>query len=469
MTQLQQSDVDALRCAFVHSIHAYIRCRKYSLTCCIDTATQDFLNYKLATATCTLGEDDTCRLVNAVEPTLAVTCTTEVPCSAQAAITIKNTAGPLLYTPTIINADFATSAPVFSARGDVTLTPNSIYHDAALTVGIIDQNFDIIDSVVFKTGKAKINGILYTNDVYRLKLATVFGLNNVSNLAAGYMKTIRIYYTNNAGQFVPSQYWDIDVSITSPYLACGTCTPVLAADLYFASPNWTTAIKTVVDNAIRDLTGDVNIDFRAEKYTDKVIFYTTVKHLPESTWCGLRPADFVFWYTNGTQNFKGSTSTVGPAFFPTGAGNLYGEHTFGLVCDAKTIEIKNVSMKFDGIVNQSTSEFNEIKLISNKTFLAGTITDTSTLDCSSNTYTATVSSNEVITSVQWLNSFLTIIATGYTFTPVTIGDYICRVTLASGCVIDTPFTVDAAQVPAIYLITEDGDYIVTEDSFKIKI
>ncbi len=443
MPQLLPADVDALRCAFVHSIYSYLKCKTYSISCSLSKAKEDFLNYKLASSTCTLGETDKCRLINAVEPTLLVSCDTQVPCSAQAAIAIKNTLGPAFYTPTIINETFGTDAPVFSARGDISLIPNSVYHDASLTVGIIDQDFNIIDSTVFTTGKAKVGASVITSDIYRLKAATLFSIENISTLGSGYLKTIRIYYTNSIGQYVPGQFWDIDVSTTSPYLACGTCTPVTASDLLFNSPNWATAIKTVVDNAIRDLTGAVNIDFIAVKANNRALFYTTVKHLPNSTWCGLRPADFVFWYTNGTQNFKSSASSLGPPFFPTGNGNLYGTHTFSLSCDDKIVEVGNVGMNFDGAINQATSEFNELKLVSNKTFLAGSISDTSTLDCSANEYTATVTSNEVVVSVQWLNSLLTIVGTGYTFTPSSPGNYIARITLSSGCVIDTPFTVPA--------------------------
>ena len=90
----------------------------------------------------------------------------------------------------------------------------------------------------------------------------------------------------------------------------------------------------------------------------------------------------------------------GPAFWPTGAGNMYGTETFSLSCGNKVVEVGNTTMRFDGIVNQNTSEFNEIKLLTTKTFLPASIVDTTTLDCSADLYSATVTTSQVVTNVQ---------------------------------------------------------------------
>lgn len=477
MAQLTAADVDALRCAFVHSIYTYTKCKKYSISCSLDEAIEDYLNYELANVDCALSEDDTCRLKNAVEPSLIVDCTINTPCYAQAAITIKDiSGGPLLYTPTIIDETFDTSAPVFSARGNLNLIPNSIFQEASLEVGIIDQNFDIIDTATFTTGKAKVGASVVTSDIYKPYVSTHMAF-TTGNSATGYIKTIRIYYTNTIGQFVNNQYWDIDVSpLTSPYLACGTCTVVNPAHLYLNNNSglWSTAMRNVVHNAVRVLTGAVNIEFTCYKEDVapfRSYYYTSLKHLPTSTYAALRPKDFLLFYTNGVQNFKGSSSIVGPAYWPSGSPNLYGKADFVLSCATKTIEVPNVMMGFDGpgILDQVNSEFNEIKLLSNKTFLPATIADQTTLDCTTSSYVATVSSNEVVTGVQWLNSSYTLLATGYSFSPPAAGDYIARVTLASGCVIDTMFTASSAGVQFTYLITEGDDYIMTEDSLNIKL
>lgn len=122
-------------------------------------------------------------------------------------------------------------------------------------------------------------------------------------------------------------------------------------------------------------------------------------------------------------------------------GNLYGTHTFTLPCGSKIVEIPNTPVTIP--LNTSTTKFNEIKLTSNATTSVAVIADPTSLDCQTITYSADIVSNEVITLVQWLNSVLTIVGTGYTFTPASTGTYTCRVTLGSGCIIDKEFEVDS--------------------------
>jgi hypothetical protein len=238
MIQLQAADVDALRCEFVHSIYSYLLCRRYALKCDLDTPTQNFLNYKLAAQSCTLDEDSNCQLVNAVKPTRVVSCDINIPCSAQADVNLRIRDTGHVYTPTIINEDFDTQAPLYTAQADIALVPNSINQNATVTVGIVDESLNIIDQTTFNTGSAKVGMSVVSSSAYSMQALTTFAIDGVSTVPNGYIKTIRLYYTNSIGQYIPGQYVDINVSpVDSPYMACGTCTPVTFSDLFFASPN----------------------------------------------------------------------------------------------------------------------------------------------------------------------------------------------------------------------------------------
>jgi hypothetical protein len=118
---------------------------------------------------------------------------------------------------------------------------------------------------------------------------------------------------------------------------------------------------------------------------------------------------------------------------------MYGTHDFVLDCDTKTVEINNQAITLP--VHWANSEFNEIKLTSNKSTNTASISSTAPVDCSATLVTAEIISNQVISSVQWLNDSLSIVGTGYTFETADTGDFTCRVNLDTGCVIDTPFTI----------------------------
>jgi len=238
MIQLQAADVAALRCAFVHSIFSYFQCKKYSIRCNLEESKQDFLNYKLASSDCTLGETDNCRLVNAVEPSLVVTCNTEIPCTSQAAIAIKDLGSGSIYTPSLYNNQLPFEEILTTTQPYIVLLPNSIDQDAYINNTLVNENLELLGDAVISTGKAKVGVSVVTSSNYSMQAITQFGIDGHSEVVNAYIRRIRIYYTNSIGQYVPGQFWDINVSpVDSPYLACGTCTPVSPTDLFLASPN----------------------------------------------------------------------------------------------------------------------------------------------------------------------------------------------------------------------------------------
>lgn len=206
MIQLQAADVDALRCEFVHSIYTYFTCRKHAIKCDLETPKLDFLNYKLASQDCSLNETDNCRLVNALKPTKVVSCDVSTPCAAQADVNIKVTVDGNVYTPSVINENFLTEAPLYAAQADINLTPNSINQNATLKVGVLNQDLEIVEEQTFTTGSAKVGMSVVSSASYSMQALTAFTIDNVSTIPNGYLKTIRIYYTNSIGQYVPGQF-----------------------------------------------------------------------------------------------------------------------------------------------------------------------------------------------------------------------------------------------------------------------
>lgn len=289
MNQLVPADVANLRCRFAFELYTYIKCLKYSLTCCIDDAVEAFLNYKLAASTCELDDDTICRLLNYKKATKEVDCNSDIPCSAQATIDLRFVSSGGIYSPIILPSYDTPVAvvPAYSGRIKMpSLTPNSINQQAGVLIGIVDQYKNIVfpASGAF-TGQAKVGASVVVSSQYALKAYTQFALDGYNDNNDAYITSLRIAYTDNIGQFVASNFWDIDTNpYTTPYRLCGTCTPVAIADLFITSPNWATNFQVLVENAIRDLTGGVNIVFFASKSNSQNRLYlnTFIKHEPNS-------------------------------------------------------------------------------------------------------------------------------------------------------------------------------------------
>lgn len=210
MIQLQQSDVDALRCAFVNDIYRYTKCRKYAIDCCLTEAKESFLDYKLSESTCTLDDKTICSLVNKVEPTLLVSCQSEVPCEVQASIKILSSSSGHIYTPTLLT-DYTTpayDAPAVSLNIPMfLLETDSIYQTAGVITGIVDEDYNIIfPASSAATGQAKVGMSTVVSNDYALKAFSQFALDGYNNIPNGYISKVRIYYTNSIGQYVPGQF-----------------------------------------------------------------------------------------------------------------------------------------------------------------------------------------------------------------------------------------------------------------------
>lgn len=119
--------------------------------------------------------------------------------------------------------------------------------------------------------------------------------------------------------------------------------------------------------------------------------------MPNSVWCGLRHKDFKFEYFNGAKPEITTQTASGVSYFGD-SGNMYGTYGFVLPCGTKTVEVGNQNLSLP--VHFTNSEFNEIKLTSNKTTNSVNINNVTPLNCSFNTATALITSNRVISSVQ---------------------------------------------------------------------
>lgn len=449
MAILQAADVAALKCRFVNDVYKYIKCLEYSINCCTDTMAQSYLDYKLADGGCSLTNDQFCSLTNKAEEGVVADCTTEVPCSSQAEIEVRvteigDTYYTSLQTPTFLTDDL----PVLSTQAQISLSWDSIVQKAFVNVGVYNQDGQFIQNHVIESGTALVNGIEVTSPIYDLRVSTYFTLKNVSNLAGSYLRKVRIYYTDSVGAYVPNQFWDIDVSpITSPYLSGVGMVTVTPSDLYFTSPNWTTAIDNVLRNAMFSLLGHLDnyMDFYAGKpgNVDLVYLASRTKNSPSGYWAGLNHLDFRVEYFNALKSSVVilTESDEQAPVRPEG-GNIYGAHTFTVGCGTVDTELANTSISLP--LNAAATRFNKIALTSLRTPQNVILATNETLDCTSTVLKATVTSAQTVTLVQWLNPAMTIIGTGFTYThgsALATGTYTCRVTLASGCVVDYEFEI----------------------------
>lgn len=449
MTTLQAADVAALRCRFVNDIYKYVKCLSYSVNCCLDDAKRSFLDYKLGASTCDLTVDQLCDLQNKAKNSLVVDCMTEQACTSQALIEVRVTETGDSYQSSFITTTFDTDPlPLLETKSTVSLSWDSIVQKAFVNVGVYDQNLNVVQNHVLESGTAKVLGVEVTDPIYDLRVSTYFTLDGISNLASSYLRKVRVYYTDPIGTYVPGQYWDIDVSpITSPYLSGPGMITVSAADLYFTSPNWTTAIDNVLRNAMYTLLGHLDnyMDFYATKAAniDRLTLASRTKHNPSGYWAGLNHLDFRVEYFNALKGLVVVlTNSSTPAPVRPEGGNIYGAHTFTIGCGTIDVELANTQIVLP--LNAAATRFNYIDLISLQPTQTVTLTTNESLDCTATVLKATVTSSHSVTLVQWLNPALTIIGTGFTYThssALAPGTYTCRVTLSSECVIDYEFEI----------------------------
>lgn len=449
METLQAADVAALKCRFVNEIYKHITCLTYSVNCCSDSATQAWLDYKRASSTCPLTNDEYCYLKDKAKTSLVMDCATTFPCESQAQINVKVSQTGNQYTTWLIAPTYSPSAePTTEGKAYVSLTNDSIIQKADVVVGLYDQNFTLLQNAVIQSGTAKVNGVEVSSPIYDLKVSTYFGIDAVSNLQFSYIRKIRIYYTDSLGAYVANQFWDIDVSpVTSPYLNGPGMTTVDPDDLFFTSPNWANALQTVMQNAMFFLLGHPTnyIDFYASKASniDRLTLTTRIKHNPITFWCGLNHLDFKVEYFNG---LKGLVGTLTQSSFPTPVraegGNIYGQHTFSVECGNATIELDNSQLTLP--INVPSTRFNRIGLSSQQPSQNVVVGTNGSIDCTSTVLTATVNTIHSVTLIQWLNPVLTIIGTGFTYIhngSLPPGTYTCRITLSSGCEVDQTFEI----------------------------
>jgi hypothetical protein len=280
--QLLTADVNNIGCRFSSLLNDYLLCLKYDTNCCLCSAKSAYLDYKLSSLPCTLQDSTICELKKSSNKKNYVsTCVSSVSCPQQSTCSITTSTLSSTY-----KSSFSASPQslTLSAQMPITLVPNSIYHKGYLTAGVLLSN-NLSNTYQVSTGKALVGGVVSSSPTLDMSAKTQLTLIGVNNLSTGFIQTIRLYYTNSSGQFVASNFWDINVSPTSPYLTCGSgCTVVNPLDLYFSATNFTTALANVIKNAIQVLTSGINIDVSVSKLngTSNLRIATTIKHLPSS-------------------------------------------------------------------------------------------------------------------------------------------------------------------------------------------
>lgn len=211
---LDLAHVNKLRCNFVNDAAEYFKCKKYSLECCLNTVTESFLDFKLASNyACPLEIEQECRLVNVESTVDVVECNSQsFVCSLQASIKVSSEVEEITYTTTLENKANQSAFPVVEIS-------NGLYPKASINIVTRDNYGNTFDTHAVTSGTLKIGGFPSTSTDYDLGGSIVFRTGaGLYGTTGGYIQTVRLYRTDSNGVFNPSQWVDIDVSPTSPYL-----------------------------------------------------------------------------------------------------------------------------------------------------------------------------------------------------------------------------------------------------------
>jgi len=211
---LDLAHVNKLRCNFVNDVVEYFKCKKYSLSCCIDTATESFVNFKLASNyECPIKIEQECRLVNIESTAEVVECNSQsFVCSLQASVKISSEVEEITYTTTVENKSNQSSFPVVEIG-------NGLYPKASVNIVTRDNYGNVFDTHTVTSGTLKVGGFPSTSTDYDLGGSIILKTGNgLSGIAGAYIQTVRLYRTDSNGVFNNNQWVDIDVSPTSPYL-----------------------------------------------------------------------------------------------------------------------------------------------------------------------------------------------------------------------------------------------------------
>lgn len=426
---LAPADVLSVKCKFVEKMKKFLEKRKSQVDVCYCEVLPYFADAQLATtlydADCLDIEDECALEVKADKygPQPDTSTPTEIPCSAQATISITSTTDSCATVASVSDPVYGSVYPL------INLTADSIYHD-----GIINLNVSGCDgkqTVSVRTGCTGDPEVC--TDSQRVAGDMTFILTNpATTYPGGYIKTLRLYETNSNGVIINSPI-DLDVSPANvgTWNACGTCSAVNGADLYFSSGNYKTAWLQLMQNISRTrYSGADNI--AADLTQSSVWLYRyKIKHLPSSEWLGPNRNDFkVTVYNSDKGSYQVATTTVVP--FTQGS---FLSQTVDFDTTCGTVTASANSFAGGGATLSQYANFNFINFLTNTIPLPITAGISGATTCSTATLTASYSTTYAVDSVEWRDPSNTLISnttTAVINTAVT-GTYTFKLILDNGC------------------------------------
>lgn len=432
---LQPADVLKIKCKFVEKMVSFLNKRKYEIDACYCDVLPYFADAQLATvfadAEC-LDHDDECLLNKKAakysdQPELNPGI---VSCSDQVDITLTQS-----------SASCSTSTVVKNSTGQaypkIVLYNDELYHDAVLNIELTDcDGTTQVEQIRCGcTGTPEV-----CTDANRVSGLMTFTLTTpATTYPGGYINTIRLYETDSNGVLINSPM-DLDISPSNvgTWNACGTCTTVNAADLYFSSGNYATAWVNLMENISKTLyAGDVNLDASIITGSSLWLYQYRIKHNPSSEWLGPNRNDFFVKIYNGTTLVNPSA-----ALLPFTQGSfLHQEIDFDVDCG--TITATADSFAGGGATAGPLANFNYLQFLTQDIPLPISVSSSGDTSCTLVTLTAVYDTDQTVSSVEWLDPLLSTISTTTTakVNSDDTGEYTFQVTLENGCVVSDTITV----------------------------
>lgn len=458
---MMTADATKFACEFISKVKIYLTQQKYVVEPCLDEIYYYFSKYKLSTSLVDCLEyEDECDLANAAKslPTfIDDNCLNIKSCGELLDINISQSSQICSYTIGLVNSNGVTTA-----FPEIRLENNLVYQNAYVTVKATSCNEEYTYEASTGCVGAGTPSCSSDYDVFGTFHYTLKGLQNNSS---GYIKTIRIYETNDDGILNPS-YIDVDVSPSNiaAWTSCPLCSGVTPSNLYFASSNWENAFNVLLDNVAYTLHGalnaDWNVDFTLLGVNAGIRINNRVKHNPTSKWMGINKYDFkVTWVNN-----LGKVITILKPSITFSSSNAFMSSDFSFTTPCGDITGKVFTLGAAPDTNGTQSNFNFLKLNDTKlespAMLANVIYPN---DCAKTVLTASYITGESVTVVEWLDPNGDFISNDLSITVTTPGVYSFRVELDNGCS-GVGYANVTDSIDYVALVTENDDFITTENN-----
>ena len=435
---IQTADVTKLACHFIDNVKLYIKRRKYQITPCVDELYASFKNYKLATslADC-LEHEDECALTNITADLTVAECTPTIK-SCDDVLTVTLSKSSSTCNTTVKRQKLNGINSVFP---DVVLVNNSIYQQAKINVVVTDCSET--QTVTIESGCKELSGgSIQCLDSYKYSQNITYVIDGPQAHSTGYIKKLRVYKTDSSGILDPTP---IDLNLApsnlAAWVACGTCSGISAADLYFGSANWANAFLTLLENVVRTLEGSLLASWlQPSKLSTSIAFGNRIKHNPSGEWYGINDQDFYMEWVDNSNITYTITSPSSTSYTQT-------KHYFAENFSISTV-CGNVTGRVVGDANGAVTSsniaqlnFNYIGLSTTQISLPVSINDLVIPTCTKTVLTATISSPDDILTMAWYDPEDNFIGEEASISVTESGEYTFAYSTIGGCELSQTITV----------------------------